>query len=154
MIYHIDHSEDSEDWPIYIEDFLGKTHEVVLTAGDILFYESSKCFHGRPKRFRGSWYTSVFVHYYPTLDWKDVDHKLEAQYAIRPDWDENVPYEQKQQVPLQMVETSFREPSCPNNWCATQDTVKWSGPGKNGIWIAPNMAEHEFVPKLIDRDEL
>jgi hypothetical protein len=31
-----------EDWPIFIEDLNGNTHEVVLTPGDILFYESSK----------------------------------------------------------------------------------------------------------------
>ena len=42
MIYHIDSSDDSEPWPIFIEDLHGRTHEVVLTPGDILFYESAK----------------------------------------------------------------------------------------------------------------
>ena len=65
FILHIDSSEDAEPWPIVIEDFHGNTHEVILTSGDLLFYESSKCFHGRPHRFKGSWYSSVFVHYYP-----------------------------------------------------------------------------------------
>jgi predicted 2-oxoglutarate/Fe(II)-dependent dioxygenase YbiX len=64
FILHID-SESTEPWPIFIEDMLGRTHEVTLTPGDILFYESSKCLHGRPRPFNGSWYTSVFVHYYP-----------------------------------------------------------------------------------------
>ena len=53
-ILHIDHSEDSEDWPIVIEDFQGNTNEVVLKSGDMLFYESSKCLHGRPHTFKGS----------------------------------------------------------------------------------------------------
>ena len=57
FILHIDSSEDAEPWPIYIEDFHGNTHEVILTPGDILFYESSKCFHGRPRPFNGTWYT-------------------------------------------------------------------------------------------------
>jgi predicted 2-oxoglutarate/Fe(II)-dependent dioxygenase YbiX len=68
FILHIDSSEDAEPWPLLIEDFYGNTHEVVLTPGDLLLYQSSKCNHGRPYRFRGgpdSWYTSVFVHYYP-----------------------------------------------------------------------------------------
>lgn len=51
-ILHIDHSEDSEPWPIVIEDFQGNTNEVILEAGDMLFYESSKCFHGRPHTFK------------------------------------------------------------------------------------------------------
>ena len=70
-ILHIDHSDDSEPWPLVIEDFQGKTNEVYLESGDLLFYESSKCFHGRPKKFNGSWYTSVFSHYYPASpQWK------------------------------------------------------------------------------------
>ena len=39
IILHIDSSEDASPWPIYIEDFHGNTHEVILTPGDILFYE-------------------------------------------------------------------------------------------------------------------
>lgn len=57
FILHIDSSEDSEPWPILIEDLQGNTHEVLLTSGDILFYESSKCFHGRPRQFKGTWYS-------------------------------------------------------------------------------------------------
>ena len=55
FILHID-SEKAQPWPIFIEDFQGRTHEVILTPGDILFYESSKCFHGRPRRLNGEWY--------------------------------------------------------------------------------------------------
>jgi predicted 2-oxoglutarate/Fe(II)-dependent dioxygenase YbiX len=54
-ILHVDHSEDSEPWPIFIEDFQGNTNEVVLESGDLMFYESSKCIHGRPRNFKGSW---------------------------------------------------------------------------------------------------
>ena len=55
MILHID-SENAEPWPIFVEDYNGRTHEIVLTPGDILFFESSKCFHGRPRRLNGEWY--------------------------------------------------------------------------------------------------
>jgi hypothetical protein len=60
-IYHVDRSDDSEPWPIVIEDFRGNTNQVYLAPGDILFYESSKCFHGRPQKFIGSYYASLFM---------------------------------------------------------------------------------------------
>lgn len=56
-ILHVDHDENSEPWPIVIEDFRGNLNEVVLEKGDMLLYESSKCFHGRPRAFEGSWYS-------------------------------------------------------------------------------------------------
>lgn len=60
-IYHVDRSDDAEPWPIVIEDFQGNTNQVYLEPGDILFYESSKCFHGRPQTFIGSYYASLFM---------------------------------------------------------------------------------------------
>lgn len=43
FILHIDSSEDAEPWPIFIEDFHGRTHEVILTPG--------KCGETRADRF-------------------------------------------------------------------------------------------------------
>ena len=60
-IYHVDRSDDAEPWPIVIEDFRGNTNQVYLAPGDVLFYESSKCFHGRPQKFIGSYYASLFM---------------------------------------------------------------------------------------------
>jgi hypothetical protein len=143
-----------EPWPIFIEDYHGRTHEVILTPGDMLFYESSKCFHGRPKKFNGSWYSSVFVHYYPLHGWKEVDHKLEAHYAIPEHWSEQVDENQvarriKEYPKLKMVGTSMIEPDCPNEWCRTKDTVKWSGPGEAGVWIAPTLEKYPFEPQEV-----
>jgi hypothetical protein len=60
-IFHVDRSDDAEPWPIVIEDFQGNTNQVYLAPGDVLFYESSKCFHGRPQKFIGSYYASLFM---------------------------------------------------------------------------------------------
>merc|ERR1719453_2852122 len=59
-IFHIDHhyDDDNNPWPIEIEDYKGQTHTVALQPGQMLFYESAKCFHGRPKVFKGSYYAS------------------------------------------------------------------------------------------------
>jgi len=82
-ILHVDHSEDSDPWPLVIEDFQGNTVEVVLEAGDMLFYESSKCFHGRPTKFNGSWYTSLFTHYKPAdPEWNVSEHFLVADLIL------------------------------------------------------------------------
>ena len=56
-ILHVDHDSNSKPWPIIIEDYKGNINEVILEKGDVLLYESSKCFHGRPRRFEGEWYT-------------------------------------------------------------------------------------------------
>ena len=157
MIYHIDSSDDAEDWPIYIEDLHGNTHAVVLTPGDILFYESSKCLHGRPKPFNGTWYSSIFVHYYPTDGWRDVDRQKEGHYAIPVGWNDDIPPDEKYATPLVMLGTSFKEPSCPNEWCRTEGSVKWPTKGaKEGYQIlpSPDFKEIPFEPRRHESDEL
>jgi hypothetical protein len=84
------------------------THEVTLTSGDILFYESSKCFHGRPRPFNGSWYSSVFVHYYPTHGYKETFDKLAKVNRIPPHWADE-PTSQYE-IPLRMHGTTMEEP--------------------------------------------
>ena len=64
----VDHSDDSEPWPLVIEGFDGVTKEVVLQKGEMLFYESAKCLHGRPQLLNGDYYSNVFIHYKPTSD--------------------------------------------------------------------------------------
>jgi hypothetical protein len=149
FILHIGSSDDADPWPIFIEDFLGRTHEVTLTPGDILFYESSKCFHGRPRPFNGSWYTSVFVHYYPVGDWSEKPHELEAHYAVPVEYSSDPPVDKKR-IALEMVGTTMREPNCPNYWCNTvkEDVVKWSGPAEEGMLMLPDMTRIPFSPRL------
>lgn len=150
FILHIASSDDSDPWPIVIEDFYGNTHEVILKPGDMLFYESSKCYHGRPRKFNGSWYSSVFVHYYPTHGWQTINHKLEAHYAVPPIWKEPAPVE-KQYNRLVMKGTSMKEPDCaPDDWCRMKNAIKWSGPGEKGYIIQPNGDKLPFHPRIHD----
>jgi hypothetical protein len=151
LILHIDSSEDAEPWPIFIEDFQGNTHEVILTSGDVLFYESSKCFHGRPRAFKGTWYSSIFVHYYP-VGWDEISHKLETHFAVPPQWKQDPvatpstlsdgsserATARQPDDRLQMAGTSMLQPDCPDQWCLSQKAIKWSGPGEPGYWISPD----------------
>mmetsp|Transcript_30921 Transcript_30921/g.74675 ORF Transcript_30921/g.74675 Transcript_30921/m.74675 type:complete len:427 (-) Transcript_30921:118-1398(-) len=132
FILHIDSSDDAEPWPILIEDYQGTTHEVILKSGDLLFYESSKCFHGRPRPFNGSWYSSVFVHYYPANGWKENFDRDLKTVAIPPGWEEQP--KTHYEIPLTMHGTTMEEEWCPNNWCGTLMSNHWSGPGEEG-WV-------------------
>jgi hypothetical protein len=134
-------------------DYNGNTHEVILTPGDMLFYESSKLWHGRPKRLNGSWYSSLFVHYYPKENWYDKNHELEAHYAVPPVYSDP-PTQPRKHNRLKMVSTSMIEPDCLHEWCRVQKSIKWSGPGEEGVWIAPNGEKYPFNPQTIDHEEL
>jgi len=144
FILHIDSSDDAEPWPILIEDLQGISHEVTLTSGDLLFYESSKCFHGRPRPFKGSWYSSVFVHYYPTFGYQENFDRNAKVDAIPPQWEDSPTT--KYEIPLQMHGTTMEEPTCPNYWCNTINSKKWSGPGEEGYVINPDGTKRLLDP--------
>jgi hypothetical protein len=127
-ILHVGHADDMEPWPIVIEDFQGNTNEVHLEVGDMLFYESSKCLHGRPRRMRGGWYSSLFIHYYPE-DWDGEAVKMDQHYRVPPVWSEYYPRPEGGVERLDVISSSVKEPDCQHDWCALKDTIKWYGPG-------------------------
>ena len=95
----------------------------------MILYESSKCFHGRPKRFNGTWYSSIFTHYYPQ-DWDAETLHLETHYRVPPGW-ELSPHDADMEELDELIvsETSFREPNCEHEWCAlSENTKKWKRP--------------------------
>jgi len=125
-ILHVGRDPDSAPWPLVIEDFEGNTNEVYLAPGDLLFYESSKCVHGRPKKFNGSWYTSLFLHYYPSLDW-DLKTELsdEVHYRVPPSWNEqNTTKLEVEELVVRSGGVTMFEPACEDKWCGLNDSVK------------------------------
>ena len=129
-ILHVDHGENDEPWPIVIEDFHGNTNEVFLESGDMLFYESSKCVHGRPAKMEGEYYSSLFSHYYPT-DWDTEKISLDNHYRIPSTdvWYKPVAREEGDYTDeMVYVGMSVKEPGCEDAWCGLKDAVKWYGP--------------------------
>jgi hypothetical protein len=124
---HIGHDPESEPWPLVIEDMHGNTHEVFLETGDMILYESSKCFHGRPERFNGKWYSSIFTHYHP-VDWDADKSQMETHYRIPPGWHLNPNNKNEDLDELVVTETSFKEPGCEHEWCGLKNTKKWESP--------------------------
>lgn len=161
-ILHVDHDKESKPWPIVIEDYHGNLNEVVLERGDVLLYESSKCFHGRPKRFEGTWYTSLFIHFYPS-DWKRAYNSLDIHYRIPPDWNKVLPPKHGLEK-LVMAETSAYEPECEDTWCALNKpaVLQWDVRGQFGKTISGDsiVRDLEFEKKKVrtpihwNRDEL
>ena len=58
-----------EDWPLYILDNSGAPHSVLLQPGEMLWYESARAVHGRPRHFKGEYFDNLFIHYSPTGVW-------------------------------------------------------------------------------------
>eukprot|EP01035_Chromulina_nebulosa_P019081 gene19081-24907_t len=54
-----------EPWPVEIYDFADRLHEIEMNAGDIVYYESARCLHGRMRPLRGNYYVNLFAHYRP-----------------------------------------------------------------------------------------
>lgn len=42
-VLHVDRSDDCEPWPFMIEDLHGRTHEIIMTPGDVIFFEGTNC---------------------------------------------------------------------------------------------------------------
>ena len=152
-ILHIDHSEDSEPWPLVIEDFQGNTNEVYLESGDLLFYESSKCLHGRPTTFNGSWYSSIFVHYYPNF-WDSINFHQELNYAVPPHWSALWNGNDDGLEELAMTENAMEEPECDDGWCALEKSKKWKVVTENGQVVSTNGKSGLHVHGLGAGDEL
>lgn len=52
-----------EDWALSIHDHSGVWHEIYLQPGQMVFYESAVCHHGRIKPFNGDYFNNLFAHY-------------------------------------------------------------------------------------------
>ena len=55
-------------WTVEIYDLADRLHEVVMEPGDIVYYESAKCLHGRNTPLNGEFYVNLFAHYRPVGD--------------------------------------------------------------------------------------
>ena len=52
-----------EAWPLYIKDNDGRSQEMLLAPGEMVWYESARLPHGRPRPLRGQYYDNLFIHF-------------------------------------------------------------------------------------------
>ena len=96
----------------------------------MLLYESAKCLHGRPRKFKGRFYSSIFTHYKPS-DW-DIDIDV-ARGVVPAIWMEgskfltDKSFEDEVFPKLRMQGTGFsmtNDNNCLHNWCGIPDVVE------------------------------
>jgi len=63
-IIHLD-DKSEKPWPLYIEDHHFRPNEIEMEYGDVVFYESTTCLHGRPTPFNGYYYRNMYIHFKP-----------------------------------------------------------------------------------------
>ena len=76
-----------EEWPLILYDNYGKEHKLYIKPGNILMYESAKCWHGRPTPFEGDEFANIFLHYKP-ITWdkyaKSLVKRVEKSELLPP----------------------------------------------------------------------
>lgn len=61
-IINIDQEVDN-DWPLFIEDHHYRKHKIILSPGEVFFYEGARLKHGRPLPLEGQKYANIFCHF-------------------------------------------------------------------------------------------
>jgi prolyl 4-hydroxylase len=54
---------DGEPWMFDIVDHEGNEHQVLIEAGECVYYESALCLHGRKTPFNGNYYANMYCHF-------------------------------------------------------------------------------------------
>jgi len=68
MIINVDQLNLREEWAVEINNHNDETHNVVMGPGEVVYYESAACLHGRMRPLMGDGYVNLFVHYRPIGD--------------------------------------------------------------------------------------
>ena len=55
-------------WALEVDDMAGTVHDAILEPGQLVYYESARCLHGRTKLFQGEYFVNFFAHYRPKGD--------------------------------------------------------------------------------------
>ena len=68
LIINVAQGDLAEPWAVEIYDHADRLHEISMEEGDIVYYESARCLHGRMKPLMGGFYVNLFAHYRPVGD--------------------------------------------------------------------------------------
>ena len=64
------------DWPLVFIDNYGRTNHLILKPGEVIYYESALCYHGRPYPFKGDEFANIFCHTRP-INWPHTIKNIE-----------------------------------------------------------------------------
>eukprot|EP00349_Pseudokeronopsis_sp_Brazil_P002763 CAMPEP_0202963774 /NCGR_PEP_ID=MMETSP1396-20130829/7784_1 /ASSEMBLY_ACC=CAM_ASM_000872 /TAXON_ID= /ORGANISM="Pseudokeronopsis sp., Strain Brazil" /LENGTH=430 /DNA_ID=CAMNT_0049685265 /DNA_START=242 /DNA_END=1534 /DNA_ORIENTATION=+ len=68
LIVNVAQGSIRNPWTIEVYDHADRLHEVEMNEGDIVYYESARCLHGRMQPLEGAYYVNLFAHYRPVGD--------------------------------------------------------------------------------------
>ena len=68
LIINIAQGSIRDPWAVEIYDHADRLHEINMNEGDIVYYESARCLHGRMRPLAGEFYVNLFAHYRPVGD--------------------------------------------------------------------------------------
>eukprot|EP01038_Epipyxis_sp_PR26KG_P004435 gene4435-6274_t len=68
LIINVAQGNIRKPWHIEVYDFADRLHEIEMNEGDIVYYESARCLHGRMQPLEGGFYVNLFAHYRPIGD--------------------------------------------------------------------------------------
>mmetsp|Transcript_29057 Transcript_29057/g.29397 ORF Transcript_29057/g.29397 Transcript_29057/m.29397 type:complete len:472 (+) Transcript_29057:50-1465(+) len=68
LIVNIDQKHVNTPWKVEIYDHAYRLHEIEMNPGDVVYYESARCLHGRMTPLDGGYYVNLFTHYRPEGD--------------------------------------------------------------------------------------
>jgi len=85
LIVNVAQGNLTAPWPVEVHDHADRLHEVMMDAGDIVYYESAKNLHGRNRHLQGknAYYVNLFTHYRPVGD-GDTWHEITDQPGAPP----------------------------------------------------------------------
>lgn len=66
-----------EDWPLEVYDHDGWAHNITMSPGDVVLYESHSVLHGRPFPLKGTYFANIFVHFKPLFEGDNGDEEVE-----------------------------------------------------------------------------
>ena len=64
VIINVDQDVD-KDWPLVLIDNYGRECQIILKPGEIVYYESARCRHGRPYPLNGNSFSNIVFHTKP-----------------------------------------------------------------------------------------
>lgn len=65
LIINVDQISMEEPWTLEIYDHDGNPNQVAIKPGELVYYESARCMHARPKPLAGKGFINMFVHFRP-----------------------------------------------------------------------------------------
>lgn len=65
LIVNVAQQDIRKPWPVEIYDLEDRLHQITMEPGDIVYYESARCLHGRMQPLEGKYYANLFAHYRP-----------------------------------------------------------------------------------------